>query len=182
MNFKAFLFLLVSFFPSLISSYFTSNTIIKYSIISTTLYLNTLIESKETVEKTTISSETNEKGTISTSETKGKETITSSGTKGKGKSSTGGAKDTLTGKYINKAYNIIFRRDVVIDVMHKFVSEIKKRSNSKDFPNFNVKVDKVLTSMKLIRIVSPTDEAFEFITNHKFVKEFYETQITNDDL
>ena len=73
-------------------------------------------------------------------------------------------------------YNVIMKREVTIELIHKFVTEIKKRSSSKDFPNFHVIVDKVLTNMKMIKIIEPSEEAFDFITKHKFVKEFYETK------
>jgi hypothetical protein len=75
------------------------------------------------------------------------------------------------------AYNVIFRRDVGIAAIHKFVSELKKRSLSNEHPNFHVTVDKVLTNMKLIKIVNPSPEAWKFITTQKSVKEYYETPV-----
>lgn len=82
-------------------------------------------------------------------------------------------------KELSNAYNVIFRRDVGIEAIHKFVSELKKRSyDKKKYPKFQVTIDKVLPNMKLIKIIKPSEEAFEFITNHKFVKEFY---VTDDD-
>jgi hypothetical protein len=78
------------------------------------------------------------------------------------------------------AYNVIFRRDVGIEALHKFASELKKRTMSKDFPDFKVTVDKVLTNMKLIKIVNPSPAAWSWITSHKFVKEYYETPATSE--
>jgi hypothetical protein len=79
-----------------------------------------------------------------------------------------------------QAYNVIFRRDVGIANIHKFVTELKKRTLSKEHPNFHVTVDKVLTNMKLIKIVNPSPEAWKFITTQKSVKEYYETPVEDE--
>jgi hypothetical protein len=78
------------------------------------------------------------------------------------------------------AYNVIFRRDVGIAALHKFAAELKKRTLSKDFPDFKVSVDKVLTNMKLIKIIDPSPDAWKFISTHKFVKEYYATPAVDE--
>ena len=78
------------------------------------------------------------------------------------------------------AYNVIFRRDVGIATIHKFVNELKKRNQSNQNPNFHVTVDKVLTNMKMIKIINPSSEAWEFIRTQKIVKEYYETPVESE--
>lgn len=93
-----------------------------------------------------------------------------------------GSKDSHVLSSSDMAYNVIFRRDVSIAALHKFVAEIKKRSASKEYPDFHVTVDKVLTNMKLIKIINPSPTAWKFITSQKIVKEYYETPaVTNED-